>query len=379
MNARLRRTVGGPLYVLAAALVAYTAYHRLSTTEPAVLQVGETAVIVVLAGVIAFGGYRIDQLGLDDTAVLPTVAGVFGAYLFGVAFAGTLIGFQLYVGVPMVDVTYLLVTSGSATAALGVGIVLYYHQVQAERSALARRNLEMTAINKRLRLLQRVLRHNLRNEVTVIRGHADIVLERGDDDVSRSARAIRERANRVEQLSENADLLRQVWDTDVVVERDAVRLVRDATAAVDARHPDADIEVDVGARVGGDGGEVLDRDGDGVTGGPGASTVILAHPRVEAAVVEAIQNAVVHTDGPVTVSVRPAGPDHVEIRVADRGDGIPDIEVDALDEPEERPLLHSTGLGLWLIYWLVEAADGDLRFERNDPTGTVVVLRLRAA
>jgi two-component system sensor histidine kinase RegB len=47
-----------------------------------------------------------------------------------------------------------------------------------------------------------------------------------------------------------------------------------------------------------------------------------------------------------------------------------------LEAGEETPLEHSTGLDLWLVYWVVALSGGELAFEENDPRGTVVTIAL---
>jgi signal transduction histidine kinase len=71
-----------------------------------------------------------------------------------------------------------------------------------------------------------------------------------------------------------------------------------------------------------------------------------------------------------------AASEFVEITVADDGPGIPDIELDVLAENQETPLKHGSGLGLWLIDWLVDHLDGELTFESREPRGTIVTVRL---
>lgn len=108
----------------------------------------------------------------------------------------------------------------------------------------------------------------------------------------------------------------------------------------------------------------------------------MAHPRFEKAVAEALENAVEHTPDGTDVGAAveaPAGDAPVDLRVGDTGPGIPDLEPSAIDQPGERPLSHATGLGIWLIYWIVEQSGGTLRFESNDPRGTVVRIRVPSA
>jgi signal transduction histidine kinase len=115
----------------------------------------------------------------------------------------------------------------------------------------------------------------------------------------------------------------------------------------------------------------------------GAAPVVLVNRRaVRVAVEELVDNAVEHSsDGAPTVTVRARerGDGSLEIAVADRGDGIPEMEREVIVEGEERPLKHGSGLGLWLVKWLVTAMGGTVEITANEPSGTVVSLVFPAA
>jgi len=81
----------------------------------------------------------------------------------------------------------------------------------------------------------------------------------------------------------------------------------------------------------------------------------------------------------VTVGVEP-GPETVTVRVADDGPKIPEEESGVLTGGESLgPLYHGSGLGLWLINWIVKRSDGTLEFSENQPRGNVVTIELTRA
>jgi len=92
---------------------------------------------------------------------------------------------------------------------------------------------------------------------------------------------------------------------------------------------------------------------------------------------ELLTNAIVHSDQQsplVTVSIHPAE-ETVELRVADDGPGIPEMDRMVLtDESEIQPLLHGSGLGLWLVRVIVQQSNGAVRFEKHEPRGSVVIM-----
>ena len=78
------------------------------------------------------------------------------------------------------------------------------------------------------------------------------------------------------------------------------------------------------------------------------------------------------------MAVGPPTPRRLE-RTERRFAGIPDEEVTVLPRGTESPLHHGSGLGLWLVHWLVSASGGDLDFADNRPRGSVVTLTLERA
>ncbi|WP_197409880.1 ATP-binding protein, partial [Haloferax profundi] len=65
------------------------------------------------------------------------------------------------------------------------------------------------------------------------------------------------------------------------------------------------------------------------------------------------------------------------IHVTDNGPGIPDTELTVLESGTETPLQHISGLGLWLVHWIIDRSNGRLRFAENQPRGTVAIVRLQ--
>ena len=65
----------------------------------------------------------------------------------------------------------------------------------------------------------------------------------------------------------------------------------------------------------------------------------------------------------------------IELSVADTGPGIPPMEQEVLnDEIAIEPLLHSSGMGLWLVKRILNRIGGTVQFEEVTPRGSVVTL-----
>lgn len=93
---------------------------------------------------------------------------------------------------------------------------------------------------------------------------------------------------------------------------------------------------------------------------------------------ELVENAVIHagdeTD-PVEVWTE-CRETNVVIAIADYGPGISEYELEVLEQGNEKSLIHGSGIGLWIVNWLVGRLGGDLLFETGDSFGTVVKVAL---
>lgn len=213
---------------------------------------------------------------------------------------------------------------------------------------------------QRLAVLNRLLRHNLRNEVNVILGHAERLQTAIDDAESRQAvQTIRETGNELIELSNKSRRLAQL-QTDAAGEDDLI----DAVAQIDRLLAEFRDEYP---------GVALEFETPSDEGRP----VIAGQERwFTTAVRNLIENAIEHNTASqprVTVTVQ-SGPDHTHVHVRDNGPGLPAVEREVLATGSETPLQHGSGLGLWLVHWCVTAFGGDISFDDADPHGTIVTL-----
>jgi PAS domain S-box-containing protein len=206
-------------------------------------------------------------------------------------------------------------------------------------------------------VVHRMLRHNLRNDLSVILTLADSLAESEDDEVREAATKISEHAEQIASLREETRPLEQVLDSGRdVAPREVGALCRTAVAAVAG--DDDSVHVDV----------------------PGGLSV-LAIPHLQHALESLVENALLYAGDDPTVIVR-AGPtdEAVHVEVVDDGPGIPEHErAPVFRDRDITQLEHGSGVGLWLVRWTVEACGGDLEYERTDDGCTVVRLVLRRA
>ena len=221
------------------------------------------------------------------------------------------------------------------------------------RTVLFRDITDRETREQRLAVLNRILRHNVRNDLDVVLAYADHV----DDEELRTG--IRERATDLLELST------KVREAEVVM-----------TERTDSPEP-VDL-TDVASTVA-DRFRSEDESADISLACPD-EVVLSTHRAVLRRVLsELVENTLEHatTDAPrVELSVREMSDGAVELSVADDGPGLPERERDVLAAGTETQLEHGQGIGLWFVNWAVTQLGGDVRFRENDPEGSVVTVRL---
>jgi len=103
---------------------------------------------------------------------------------------------------------------------------------------------------------------------------------------------------------------------------------------------------------------------------------VYAHSSLDVALTNLIENACEHTappDSTILVTAT-ATDDTVGLTVRDDGPGIPDAEIEVLEAMSETKLEHGSGLGLWIVNWVVEQSEGTLAFDTSDGTRVEITL-----
>lgn len=215
---------------------------------------------------------------------------------------------------------------------------------------------------QRMNVLNRTLRHDLRNAMNVILGNAELLMrEHGNDDRTETVRSTA--ANMLE-LSNKVRDIEQALDTgdDQRKMVDVVSILEEHLSAVRRSRADVEVESDLPE-----------------------SQWVLANNQIGAAIENAIENAIDHNDSDqpelrVTMEdTELTGDDAVRITIADNGPGIPDEELDVITQGGETPLEHASGLGLWMIQWIVNESAGEVEFADSELGGTAVRMTLQKA
>ena len=243
-------------------------------------------------------------------------------------------------------------------------------------TGLAAREAAVHEREQRLEVLNRILRHNLRNDMNVILGYADVIAGLSDrEEVARAAETIQSTGGDLVDLGQKAQWIDEGLDDSVVERRelDLVPFIDDAVTEFDEEYPAVEVATELPSRA-----------------------VGFVTPAVETAVRNVVENAFEHNDASdprvsITVTAEAAtgrespetsansagtgaGGERVRIVVADNGPGIPEHELEVVRERRETALEHGSGIGLWLSQWLVDYSEGRIEFDGNDPRGTVVTL-----
>ena len=214
---------------------------------------------------------------------------------------------------------------------------------------------DITARKRREQLLDvmnRVLRHNLRNKMNVVLG--------GTTGTTDAEQVVVSAAEDVISLADRARDLHAAAQADRNPERvDIGDAFDDLQQQFADEHPDATIE------------GVVDTSRD-----------VVAGSEVVAALSEVVRNALVHDpadDTAVTLAAHDDG-DEVTVTITDDGSGINEMERAVVESGTESPLEHGSGLGMWFVNWVVTRYGGAFQIaSRDDANGTVATIRLPAA
>jgi PAS domain S-box-containing protein len=230
--------------------------------------------------------------------------------------------------------------------------------------AVRERERELESLSEQLEVLNRVLRHDIRNDMNVVHGwlteldaHVDDAgadaLSNVRDAVSHTIALTSEARDLAEVLTVGGDMPVEPVPLDVVLHRQAEKTRE--------KYPHATVVVD---------GKV-----------PAVSVV--ANQMLSSVFDNLLGNAIVHNDRnepTVTISVETADADAVAVRVADDGPGISEALRSSLFGRGEKGVdSPGTGMGLYLVDKLVAGYGGTVDVEDNDPRGTAFVVTLDRA
>ncbi|KAB1189974.1 PAS domain S-box protein [Haloferax sp. MBLA0076] len=218
---------------------------------------------------------------------------------------------------------------------------------------------------QQLQTLHRIFRHNIRNELNVIQGYLDIIDEVTPPETAESPMSkIRASTEELLQISTQARRIERTFvgedDGNTVNKRSFAEILIRQCSSARMQFGEATVEMTV----------------------PEVGNAMV-DAEFETALEEILTNALRHNDSEtpravceVTVEETTHDVTQAVVSVRDNGPGIPEHERRVLSEGEETPLLHGSGLGLWLVNWIIKEIGGEIRIDDIDPRSTIVTLRL---
>lgn len=378
----VERRSGVVVLAVGAALLAASVAHH-ATEIDRIDRVGGPMLALALDGALAlavvYAGYRLADSDLAPAHRWRVVEGCLPGIvvLVGTTTAGILI--RRFEGRFVSEPSFQLLLAAGAGAV--AGLVGGYYNVRTRINA--RQADRATAT---LRFVNDLFRHDVRNHMSAIIVHADIVETETDDEaVADSAAVVREQADEVTELVERAGAIAAaVSENDDVGCVDLAAVVGEVVDQVAATY-DVEIRTDL----------------------PDAAPVA-ANDAVESVVTNLVENAAEHGTPGVRAAARGVGrppsdggrdrtavaedageraasqievavanrDESVRLRVADDGPGVPDSRKRELFESDSE---DRHGGGLHLVKTLVESYGGDVWVEDAEAGGAAFVVDLPRA
>lgn len=206
---------------------------------------------------------------------------------------------------------------------------------------------------QQLETIDRVLRHNLRNKMNVIRGRAELIHSKTSGEVAQSAANIVETSDGLTELAEKERAITEVLlEEPVRQEVTLTPVLQDVVSTVEFDYPEATVRV-----------ERLE------------DVTVSVTEQFKQALIELVENGLIHDDSgspEVGITVTHSnGTTHIDI--ADTGPQIPEVEQNIFEENAERtPVYHGSGLGLWLVKLIITRSGGTITVTEDTPTGNIV-------
>lgn len=306
--------------------------------------------VAVLSFALVYGGYWVWNSDFSAEQGWQVTIWLFAGLIAALALTFWPIFYQRIVGVTIEDPIFILLVSCGLGA--NAGVVAGISQVSSERQFQ-----HVQQARDSLEFLNRLLRHNILNAVSIIQGNAELLSERAHtDETVERARTIRRQSEQIDQLIQNTKVLVQRIEGGFDPQRvDLTAVLDEQLDVAEQTHGEAVIESTLESEV-----------------------TVRADPLVSAVVENLVTNAVDHNDREtpkvaVTLETRDGS---AILRIADNGPGIQGKDKDELVDPGQH---GDQGLGLYLVDTLVSQYGGSLSFDDNEPRGTVVTAEIPLA
>ncbi|SFS98229.1 MEDS domain-containing protein [Halostagnicola kamekurae] len=200
---------------------------------------------------------------------------------------------------------------------------------------------------QRLDVLSRVMRHNIRNDLTLILGQSTTLKE------SLETEELADRADQIRTTAQNlltiADSVNQLQtslnhESDPIYPIPLSRTVSRVVEDVRRENPESSISMRVGPDL-----------------------WVRANEDLEFAVRTLLQTVVEYSDSITLTAESPRSDSDpsISLELKAGGNQFPQAEFSAIVEGEETPLNHGDGVGLWIVHWIVDQSGGNLSIQSS--------------
>ncbi|NLV10416.1 GAF domain-containing protein [Halomicrobium mukohataei] len=227
-----------------------------------------------------------------------------------------------------------------------------------ERLERARQDLETK--KEMIELYDRLLRHDLGNDLQVITGFSEVLADKTDGETAAYAERINEAAH------SSADLIQRVGNLVSTLEeeeepepRDVAPILERTVSEAETGYDELTVEFDKAA----------------------FEETVYAGDLLGSVFTNILTNAVVHNDGEITVRTSvETSVDDVVVCFADDGAGIdPSVRDELFEMGEKGPDSSGSGFGLGFVRALTESYGGDVTVTESDAGGAEFRVRLQRA
>ncbi|WP_144426118.1 PAS domain-containing sensor histidine kinase [Halanaeroarchaeum sulfurireducens] len=226
------------------------------------------------------------------------------------------------------------------------------------------REREITQKNEQLEVLNRVVRHDIRNDMSVIMGWLETVEDEIESQEGREAfERVMTASQHVIELTKTTRDLVEVVTGDGTLTPEPIPLapsLRNAIGVARESYPEAEIRVE---------GTIPDVD-------------VMGTDLLGSVFQNLLNNGVQHNDAEEpTVTVSATTRDgRVRIAFADNGPGVPaDMRESIFGKGEKGPASKGSGIGLYLVATIVDQIGGSVDITDNEPRGAVFAVELETA
>ncbi len=209
---------------------------------------------------------------------------------------------------------------------------------------------------KQIIIMDRVLRHNIKNKIGIILNNIEYLEDRITENLD--FKEILEKTKRntrdIIDLGEKARLIDKVISNNRKPQKIDINVkINQTVKRISEKYPRAKIRTNL------------------------SHNKVYAIPEIDIAIKEIIENSIIHNPNQtpkIEISISEKQND-IDIVFSDNGSGIPKEEVEVIKKGDENSLSHSEGLGLWIVYWVVSKSQGHLEFKGENKKEIQITLQ----